>query len=155
MCRKDRRPGAVDDDYCTRIHGVGGKRPKTVTRRRKNRGTTTPSRPQPDFPRERIGIILKPPAGGCELAVSNFADTSLAYLPADSWARRIKQAEEATVQYIELIDDEQSSAPNARSTYWDTIVTLVLLASIPTARYAVMTLFMQALMSNLGAIAYL
>jgi hypothetical protein len=59
------------------------------------------------------------------------------------------------VQYIELIDDEQSSAPNARSTYWDTIVTLVLIASIPTARYAVMTLFMQAVMSDVGAIAYL
>jgi hypothetical protein len=67
---------------------------------------------------------------------------------------RIKQAE-ATVQYIELIDDEQSSAPNARSPYWDTIVTLVLLASIPTAWHAFMTLIMQALMSNLGAIAYL
>jgi hypothetical protein len=64
----------------------------------------------------------------------------------------MKQAEKATVQYIELIDDEQSSISNARRTYGD-IVTLVLLASIPTAWYAVMTLFMQALKSSLGAIA--
>ena len=86
------------------------------------------------------------------MAVSNFAHTSLVYQPSDSWAGRIRQAEETTVQYIELIDDEQSSVPNARR---DTIVTLVLIASIPTAWYAFMTLFVQALTSSLGAITYI